>query len=102
MTLTKKDHHFEWTQECEDAFQQLKQRFLEAPILVMPDQDQPFYLETDASAFTSGGILMQKDLNRHLHPCGYISRTFNETKQRYQIYDSLSPDPRTQRMAGIP
>src|SRR5258706_354573 len=86
-TLTKKDHHFDWTKECEDAFQRLKQRFLEAPILVMPDQDQPFYLETDASAFASGSVLMQKDLNGHLHPCGYISQTFNETKQHYQIYD---------------
>jgi hypothetical protein len=85
--LTKKDKPFEWTTECENAFQNLKQRFLTAPVLTMPDQDQPFYLETDASAFTSGGVLMQKDENGYLHPCGYISRTFNETEQRYQIYD---------------
>ena len=85
--LTKKERPFEWTKECEDAFQRLKQRFVEAPVLMMPDQDQPFYLETDASAFASGGVLMQKDPNGHLHPCGYISRTFNETEQRYQIYD---------------
>jgi len=85
--LTKKDKPFEWTKECEYAFQTLKKAFLEAPILVMPDQDQPFYLETDASAFASGGVLMQKDSNGHLHPNGYISRTFNETEQRYQIYD---------------
>jgi transposase InsO family protein len=85
--LTKKDRAFEWTPECEYAFQELKKRFLEAPILTMPDQDQPFYLETDASAFASGGVLMQKDDNGHLHSCGYLSRTFSETEQRYQIYD---------------
>src|SRR3979409_2050553 len=55
--LTKKDRPFEWTSECENAFQTLKERFLKAPVLTMPDQDQPFYLETDAS----GGVLMQKD-----------------------------------------
>jgi hypothetical protein len=71
--LTKKDKPFQWTEECECAFKDLKRKFLEAPILVMPDQDQPFFLETDASAFASGGVLMQKDENGHLHPCGYIS-----------------------------
>jgi hypothetical protein len=86
-SLTKKEKSFEWTPECEHAFKELKQRFVEAPVLTMPDQDQPFYLETDASAFASGGVLMQKDDNGHLHPCGYLSRTFNETEQRYQIYD---------------
>ena len=63
--LTKKGLTFEWTQQCEEAFRKLKQRFLEAPILVMPDQDQPFFVETNASAFASGGVLMQKDSNCH-------------------------------------
>jgi transposase InsO family protein len=85
--LTKKDRPFEWTTECIQAFEELKKRFLEAPILMMPDQDQPFYLETDASGFASGAVLMQKDINGHLHSCGYLSRTFSETEQRYQIYD---------------
>jgi hypothetical protein len=65
----------------------MKKRFQEAPVLVMPDQEKPFYLETDASAFASGAVLMQKDENGQLHPCGYLSRTFSETEQRYQIYD---------------
>jgi len=81
--LTKKDKPFAWTAKCEQAFQGLKKWFLEQPILVMLDQDQLFYLETDASAFASGGVLMQKDGNRHLHPCGYISWTFTETEQKY-------------------
>jgi len=85
--LTKKDKPFEWTTECQNAFDTLKARFIEAPVLMMPDQDKPFYLETDASAFASGAVLMQKDDNGHLHPNGYLFRTFNETEQRYQIYD---------------
>ena len=85
--LTKKDLPFKWTSEQDQAFQELKERFLKAPVLVMPDQDKPFHLETDASAFASGGVLMQKDDNGHLHPCSYLSRTFTGTEQRYQIYD---------------
>jgi hypothetical protein len=47
--LTKKGKLFEWTQECEDAFQLMKAQFLKAPVLRMPDPTQPLYLETDAS-----------------------------------------------------
>jgi hypothetical protein len=53
----------------------------------MANQTKLFYLETDASAFASGAVLMQKDDNGLLHPCGYLSRTFSPTEQRYQIYD---------------
>jgi hypothetical protein len=85
--LTKKGQAFNWTAACEDAFQKLKRRFQEGPVLIMADQTKPFYLETDASAFASGTILMQKDDNGLLHPCGYLSRTFSPTEQQYQIYD---------------
>ena len=53
----------------------------------MPDPEEPFFLETDASAFATGAVLMQKDPNGALHPCGYLSRTLSETEQNYQIYD---------------
>jgi hypothetical protein len=65
--LTKKTKAFEWTNECEDAFQQLKAQFLKAPVLVMPDPEKLFFLETDVSLVASGAVLMQKDNNGHLH-----------------------------------
>jgi hypothetical protein len=65
----------------------LKKEFIKAPVLVMPNPDEPFYLETDALNYASGAVLMQKDDNGHLHPCGYLSKTFSETKQRYLIGD---------------
>ena len=58
-----------------------------APILVMSDSKEPFYLEADASAYTSGAVLMQKDENGHLHLYGYLSHTFNSMEQCYQIYN---------------
>jgi hypothetical protein len=56
--LTKKGQTFNWTPESKDAFQKLKQWFQEGPVLIMADKTKPFYLETDASAFTSGAVLM--------------------------------------------
>jgi hypothetical protein len=85
--LTKKGKPFEWTQECEAAFQLMKAQFLKAPVLRMPDPTQPLYLETDASLNASGGVLMQKDGNGHLHPCGYLSKTFSPAERNYPIYD---------------
>ena len=42
---------------------------------------------TNASLMASGGILMQKDSNRDLHPCAYHSATFSPAEQNYNIYD---------------
>ena len=85
--LTKKDEPFIWNEQCQKAFDQLKRQFLSAPVLRMPNPEQPFFLETDASAYATGGVLMQKDESGHLHPCGYLSQTFNATEQNYPIYD---------------
>jgi hypothetical protein len=47
----QKTTKFEWNNEAQLAFEKLKQQFLERPILQMVDQEKPFELECDASAF---------------------------------------------------
>jgi hypothetical protein len=74
--LTRKDLKFEWTDECNKAFNELKERFLEEPILRMPDTTKQFVLETDASKWATGAVLKQLGDDGELHPCGYISHTF--------------------------
>ena len=85
--LTRKNEKFEWTKERQDAFDTLKERFTEAPVLLMPDSAKPFVLETDASAFASGAVLRQQDSNGNWHPCGYLSKSFNNTERNYDIWD---------------
>ena len=48
---------WEWTPECDEAFQTLKKSFLNKPILLMPDKSKPFVLETDVSKVASGAVL---------------------------------------------
>ena len=65
----------------------MKEAFLSKPILQIPDADRPFVVETDASKYATGAVLMQEDSNGDLKPCGFISQRFNSAEQNYQIYD---------------
>ena len=85
--LTKKGVPFCWKKEQDEAFIKLKETFLSAPVIKMPDMTKPFFVMTDASLTASRGILMQKDSNGDLHPCAYHSATFSPAKLNYDIYD---------------
>src|SRR5437016_10149774 len=85
--LLKKDRKFEWTDVCQKAFDKLKKRFTEEPVLMMPDHSKPFQIECDASKYASGAVLTQLDSNRDRHPCAFISKTFSPTQRNYEIYD---------------
>ena len=76
-----------WTQECQQAFDTLKKRFTEEPVLMMPDQARPFQIEADASKYASGAVLTQMDSNGDRHLVAFLSKTFTETEQNYEIYD---------------
>nr|GEZ43502.1 reverse transcriptase domain-containing protein [Tanacetum cinerariifolium] len=52
--LLKKDTPFIFSKECVEAFQTLKRKLTEAPILIAPDWDMPFELMCDASDFAIG------------------------------------------------
>ena len=58
--LIKQNTEFEWTSECQDAVDALKRKFVEAPVLVYPNFDIGFVLETDASYQGLGAVLLQK------------------------------------------
>jgi len=53
----------------------------------MPRLEQPFELEVDASNYTIGVTLNQKDELRQWHPVAYYSTTLSEMERNYDIYD---------------
>jgi hypothetical protein len=85
--LTKKTEAFVWTEERNQAFESLKEKFMEEPVLMMPDPTKQFILETDASKVACGAVLKQYHSDGELHPCGYISHTFTPTEKNYDVYD---------------
>ena len=62
--LLKKNVPFKFTQECQEAFDLLRQKLCEAPILAQPDFDQSFRLYTDASGEAMGAVLVQGEEGR--------------------------------------
>jgi len=85
--LLKKDQKFEWTSDCQKAFNMLKQRFTEEPVLMMPDHSRPFQIETDASKYATGAILTQLDSNGERHPVAFISKTLSAAERNYDTHD---------------
>ena len=85
--LTKKDRKFEWTNKCQESFDTLKRCFTKEPMLLMPDHSKPFQIESDASKVATGAILTQTNLNGDRHPVAFLSQTFTDMEQRYEIYD---------------
>ena len=57
--LTEKGREFKWTTECDTAFDELKSRLTTAPVLVHPDLNNQFILDTDASGEGIGAVLSQ-------------------------------------------
>jgi RNase H-like domain found in reverse transcriptase len=74
--LLRKDTKFDWNDQCKEAFKALKGRFLQEPVLMMPDHSKPFQIEFDASKYASGAVLTQIDINGDRHPVAFLSKTF--------------------------
>nr|GFA63113.1 hypothetical protein [Tanacetum cinerariifolium] len=80
--LLEKDTPFIFSQECVEAFQTLKRKLTEAPILIAPDWDIPFELMCDASDFANGAVLGQRQA-KHFRPIHYASKTITEAESNY-------------------
>ena len=59
--------------EVQEVVDILKRKVQSAPILVFPDFDKPFLLETDASKEGLGAMLSQKQEDGHYHPVTFGS-----------------------------
>nr|GEU69876.1 reverse transcriptase domain-containing protein [Tanacetum cinerariifolium] len=68
--------------ECVEAFQTLKRKLTEAPILIAPDWDLPFEIICDASDFAIGAVLGKRQ-EKHFRPIHYASKTITEAESNY-------------------
>nr|GEU51785.1 hypothetical protein [Tanacetum cinerariifolium] len=80
--LLEKETPFVFSKDCIDAFETLKKKLTEAPILVVPDWNLPFELMCDARDFTIGAVLGQRK-TKHFQPIHYASKTMTEAQIHY-------------------
>ena len=89
LDLTKKGSIFKWEPCHQEAFDKIRAIMCKAPVLLQPDFNKKFYLQTDASAYGMGAVLSQEgettpSLAIHkkpvLHPIAYFSATFTPTE----------------------
>jgi hypothetical protein len=80
--LTRKNAKFEWKEECEKSFQELKQRLVTAPVLTIPSSSGGFVIYSDASRKGLGCVLMQ-----HGRVVAYASRQLKNYEQNYPTHD---------------
>ena len=85
--LLKKNSKFKWTKESDLAFKSLKERLIQAPILVPPDFTKPFIIRSDASRSGIGGVIIQKDDNGVEKPIHYVSRALRKAEVNYSVTD---------------
>jgi len=87
-TLLKKENNFNWNSEAENAFKKLKESFKIGEVLIFPDPEKEFVVETDASDFAVGCVLSQiSSADNLLHPVAFHSRSLNKAEVNYTIYD---------------
>ncbi|KAK4390469.1 Transposon Tf2-12 polyprotein [Sesamum angolense] len=80
--LLKKTETWDWTPQCQVAFDNLKRAIVTDPVLALLDMSKPFTVETDASDFALGGVLMQDG-----HPVAFESRKLKDVERRYSVHE---------------
>ena len=68
-----------WTDECQVAFEKLKDLCTSTPILAYADYKKLFQLQTDASDLGLGVVLYQNDDDGQQRVVAYVSRSLSNT-----------------------
>jgi reverse transcriptase-like protein/integrase-like protein/aspartyl protease/chromodomain-containing protein len=76
---------FIWTLEAQTAFEKMKTALCSAPVLVLPDMEKPYVINTDASGFALGACLMQ-DHGKGLQPVAYMSKKLLAAEKNYPVH----------------
>ena len=85
--LTRKGREFTWGAKEQRAFDSLKQQITSSLTLAHPQMDEQFELEVDASGSAMGAVLLQQQPDGTRKPINFMSKTFNQAQQNYDIFD---------------
>jgi transposase InsO family protein len=81
-SMTSKNCQFQWTDEHQSNFDQVKNAIAKATLLKFPNMNEPFIIHTDASQLQLGGIISQNNA-----PISFYSRKLTPAQKRYSVME---------------
>jgi len=77
-----------WSGREQAAFEDLKMAVTTAPVLMSPQDSEPFQIEVDSSDFATRAVLSQQSAtDRKWHPIAFYSKSLSSVEQNYEIHD---------------
>jgi hypothetical protein len=84
--LLRKDAVFEWTEVHDQALQKMKDALLENVVLLYPDMNKTFHIQTDASKMAAAHVLLQEH-EGSLRPIAFGGRAFKQHESKLSATD---------------
>jgi dsDNA-binding SOS-regulon protein len=93
--MKKSDNKFDWTEEADTAFAQLKKVLSTPPVLVAPNEKEPLLLYIASThQVVSTVLVVERSEEGKAHgvqrPIYFLSEVLSPTKQRYPHYEKLA------------
>ena len=82
--LCEKNVRFKWSEECQAAFDLLKQKLVNSPILAYPSVGTPYILDTDSSQTAVGAVLSQVQEGQE-RVIAYFSKALTDCELNYCV-----------------
>jgi hypothetical protein len=84
--LTQQGKSFEWSSTQQQAFDVLKKKVSEHPVLILPNPKLPYLVTTDASGFAVGATLSQ-DQGKGNQPIAFLSKKMLPAELNYPVHE---------------
>lgn len=85
--LLRKNVEFKFGTKELQAFEILKNKLIEAPILAIYYPTDRMELHCEASKLRNGAVLMQRKADEQLHPIFYFSKRTTEVESKYRSFE---------------
>ena len=83
----RKDKNWKWDKEQKELFKEIKNKFIEEPILKIYRLELLIKVEIDLLDFVLGACIVQKYKDKIQYPVAYYSRKLIPLKLNYNIYN---------------